>query len=205
MNYFITAIGTDSGKTVVSAIVTEALQADYWKPIQAGFPRDTDAVQSLVSNNTSVFHKEAYLLQAPMSPHAAARQENITIDLAKIVPPATNNHLVIEGAGGLMVPLNNKEFIADLIQQLKVEVVLISNIYLGSINHTILTINELQRRNIPVKGIIFNGTVNQDSIDFILQYSGYPYLLHVKQEEKIDRSTISRYATALRNKLNQLI
>src|SRR5215217_1442802 len=98
--YFVTAIHTDSGKTLVSAILTQALHADYWKPIQAGRPRDTDTVMSLVSNATSVFHNEAYLLNAPMSPHAAARLEHVHIHLNTILLPNTRNQtLVMEGAG----------------------------------------------------------------------------------------------------------
>lgn len=202
MNYFITAIGTDSGKTLISAIVAEALKADYWKPIQAGFPRDTETVQNLVSNTKTVFHKEAYLLKEPMSPHAAAYREGIDILLDTITLPETSNNLVIEGAGGLMVPINNREFVADLIQHLQVEVILVANLYLGSINHTLLTINELKRRNIAVKGIIFNGEANKESSDLILKYSGYPCLLHVKQEDEITPAVVSKYAAELDKVLN---
>ncbi|MEQ8808331.1 MAG: dethiobiotin synthase, partial [Imperialibacter sp.] len=150
--YFVTAIGTDSGKTLVSAIVCEALHADYWKPIQAGMPRDTDTVQSLVSNEKTQFHPEAYLLNTPASPHAAAKADGVEISLTKVKLPKTDNCLIIEGAGGLMVPLNDYDFIGDLIIELKAEVILVANLYLGSINHTLLSAEYLKAHKVPVAG-----------------------------------------------------
>ena len=115
--YFITGISTEVGKTIASAIVTEALKADYWKPIQAGELEncDTKKVNRLISNSKSKFHDNSYALQTPMSPHAAAAIDKITIDLKQIKKPRTKNHLVIEGAGGLLVPLNNTHTILDII------------------------------------------------------------------------------------------
>lgn len=198
MNYFITGIGTDVGKTVVSAILTHALQADYWKPVQCGFPRDTDTVRSLVNNNHSLFYKEAYLLKAPVSPHQAAEMEDVSIDLDKIILPDTNsNTLIIEGAGGILVPLNNREFIIDLTEKFKSEIILVCNLYLGSINHTLLTIQELKRRGLRVKGIVFNGPDNPYSRKFITGNSGIKPLLHIKPEKKIDQTMVTRYAIEL--------
>ena len=113
---FITGIGTDVGKTVVAAVVTEALKADYWKPVQAGDLEfsDTDRVRSWVSNDQSVFHPNSFALKTPMSPHAAAEIDGIRIDLEAIRAPESSNNLVIEGAGGLLVPLNEKETICLL-------------------------------------------------------------------------------------------
>ena len=147
---FVTGIGTDVGKTIASAIITEALQADYWKPIQAGlYPlTDKEKVKSLISNKTSVFHPESYLLKEPMSPHAAAEMEGVTIDLNTIIVPATKNTLIIEGAGGIMVPINNHSFVLDLIEKLNAEVVLVVQNYLGCINHSLLTINALKQKGI---------------------------------------------------------
>ncbi len=195
--YFVTAIGTDSGKTVVSAIIAQALQADYWKPIQSGLPRDTDTVMTLVHNLRSVFHREAYLLSIPISPHAAARLEEIEIHMANIEVPTTDNALVIEGAGGVLVPLNDEHFVIDLIPRLDAEVILVANIYLGSINHTLLTISELKRRRINVKGIVFNGPENNESERIILKHSGYKRLLRVNQEKAITPEVIERYARKL--------
>lgn len=198
--YFVTAIGTDSGKTLVSAILTHALQADYWKPIQCGFPRDTEKVNELVNNDHSMFFKEAYLLQEPASPHQASKMEGIEIDLNRILMPDSNNTMVIEGAGGIMVPLNDTHVVIDLAEKFEAEIVLVSNLYLGSINHTLLTANELKRRNLKVKGIIFNGEDNPFSKDIILKKTGFKELLHIKPEAKINQEIITYYAIRLFDK-----
>ncbi|HET6225481.1 MAG TPA: dethiobiotin synthase, partial [Bacteroidia bacterium] len=139
---FVTGIGTDVGKTIVSAVLVEALKADYWKPVQTGsfFSRDTTEVKRIVSNTKSQFFPESYLLKQPMSPHAAAELEGLEIQIDQIKLPATNNHLIIEGAGGLMVPLNRKYFMIDLIEKFNAEVILVVKNYLGSINHTLLSV-----------------------------------------------------------------
>jgi len=193
--YFVTGIGTDIGKTVVAAILTEALEADYWKPVQSGdlHNSDTMKVQQLVSNSKTIFHPESYQLTQPMSPHAAARIDNIKIELSKITLPQTQNNLIIEGAGGLMVPLNDKTLIIDLIQQLDVEVILVSQNYLGSINHTILSIDALKTRGINIAGIIFNGNENSETEKFILNHSKLRFLGRVKQHDSINKDVILSY------------
>jgi dethiobiotin synthetase len=195
MNYFITGVGTNIGKTIVSAILTEALETDYWKPIQAGDLEnsDTDKVKNLVSNKKSVFHKEAYCLTQPMSPHAAAKMDGIEINLNEIQLPTTNNKLIIEGAGGLMVPLNDNTLIIDLIEKIPAEVILVSQNYLGSINHTLLSIESLQARNINIKGIIFNGEENTDSEEFILSHTKVNCLGRIKQHAVINKEVILSY------------
>lgn len=196
--YFVTAIGTDSGKTVVSAILTQALQADYWKPIQCGTPTDSDTIRQLINNGHCIIHPEAYLLAAPMSPHAAAKLEHKTIQLSDIKLPFTEaNCLVIEGAGGILVPLNEKDFVIDLAALFKAPIVLVCNIYLGSINHSILTINEIKRRGLAVKGIVFNGEENLETENFILQYSGYKCLLKLRLVEKVTQEYIQLQAIKL--------
>jgi len=197
MIYFITAIGTDSGKTLVSAIVTEMLGCGYWKPIQAGFPRDTETAQNLVSNNECHFHKEQFLLQTPASPHYAARVDGVRIRVEDVRLP-TNDRLVIEGAGGLLVPVNDEEVIADLIPALNAEVILVSNLYLGSINHTLLTIEELKRRKLNVKGIIFNGEPNAASEEVILKKSGYACLLRIPKLHEVNKDAVRMFAEKLR-------
>lgn len=189
---FVTGIGTGIGKTIVSAILVEKLKADYWKPIQSGDLDDSDTskVKSLVSNSVSCFHREAYRLTQPFSPHKSAAIDGITIDAEKIVPPDTNNQLIIEGAGGLMVPLNNHFLMIDLIKQLDAEVILVSQNYLGSINHTILSVYTLKKEGIPVRGIIFNGIKDIYTKDFIMEYSGLELLGHIPQYEMIDKKTI---------------
>jgi dethiobiotin synthetase len=172
--YFISGIGTDVGKTVVSAVLTEALQADYWKPVQAGDLDfgDSDRVKSLVSNSKSVFHPERYRLNSPASPHYAAELDGIDIALADFSIPQTDNYLLIEGAGGLMVPLNSKETVADLVKQLNIPLILVSRNYLGSINHTMLSIELLKNKGIEIAGIVFNGEPNPATENWILNNSG---------------------------------
>lgn len=195
MNYFITGIGTNIGKTIVSAILTEGLEADYWKPIQAGDLDHSDSlkVQSFISNSTTKIHPEAYRLNQPMSPHAAAKLDNINIDLEKIVLPKTTNNLIIEGAGGLMVPLNKKELVIDLIKKLDAEVILVSQNYLGSINHTLLSLEILKSKNLKVLGIIFNGKPNLETENYILNYSGVKYLGRIDEHQQITREVVLSY------------
>jgi len=201
---FVTGIGTDVGKTVVSAILTEALQADYWKPVQAGDLENSDTikVKNLVSNEKSVFHAEAYRLPLPLSPHAAAAAAGIELNLNKFALPATENNLVIEGAGGLFVPLNDQSLIIDLIQSLKVPVILVSANYLGSINHTLLSVEALKNRNIPMAGIIFNGEPTPASEEYILQFTGLTKLLAVLPEKEMNKQVVKKYAVALSAALN---
>ena len=198
MNYFVTAIGTDSGKTVVSSILCEALEADYWKPVQAGFPRDTESVMQLVTNKHTKFHPEQYLLSTPASPHAAARIDQVKIELASFALPSTQRTLIIEGAGGCLVPLNETDFVIDLAQIFPSEVILVSNLYLGSINHTLLTAEALRRRNIKVKGLIFNGDRNEESERIILSHTKLDCLLRIKNEPVINAQVVNSYAATLK-------
>ncbi|MES2395447.1 MAG: dethiobiotin synthase [Bacteroidota bacterium] len=197
--FFVTGIGTDVGKTIASAILVESLHADYWKPIQAGDLDNTDTmkVRSLISNTRSKFHPETYQLTKQMSPHAAAEADEIKINIDTLALPITSNSLIIEGAGGLMVPLNDEFLVIDLIQKLKVEVILVSSNYLGSINHTLLTVEALKNRNIPIAGIIFNGRSTRTSEEYILNYTGLKKLLSIDEEKKIDKETILKYKAML--------
>ena len=191
-HYFVTGIGTGIGKTLVSAILTEELKADYWKPIQSGDLDKSDSlsINSLISNNKTFIHKETYQLTQPFSPHKSAALDGITIDPEKFILPETSNTLIIEGAGGLMAPLNDQFLMIDLIKKLKAEVILVSQNYLGSINHTLLSIYTLKQHNIPIKGIIFNGKKDSYSEDFILQYSNLPLLGHIPEFDVIDKKAI---------------
>lgn len=191
-SFFITGIGTGIGKTIVSAILVEKLKADYWKPIQSGDLDKSDSlsINSLISNNKTFIHKETYQLTQPFSPHKSAALDGITIDPEKFILPETSNTLIIEGAGGLMVPLNDQFLMIDLIKKLKAEVILVSQNYLGSINHTLLSIYTLKQHNIPIKGIIFNGKKDSYSEDFILQYSNLPLLGHIPEFDVIDKKAI---------------
>ena len=198
--YFITGIGTEIGKTISSAVLVEKLKADYWKPIQAGdlSNSDTIKVQNLISNSISKFHPEVYRLTQPFSPHYAAELDGVNIDLNEIIIPQTNNSLIIEGAGGLMVPINRKDLMIDLIQKLDVEVILISRNYLGSINHTLLSVEALKSKNIYLKGIIFNGVKNEASESIILERTGLNYLGRVPEMENINKLTIKGSGDSLK-------
>jgi dethiobiotin synthetase len=199
MNYFVTAIGTDSGKTIASAILCKALHADYWKPVQAGYPRDADTIKNLVPDCT--IHPETYLLNTPASPHASAKIDGVHIDLEKFVLPKTNNPLIIEGAGGCLVPLNDHDFVIDIPAKLNIPIILVANLYLGSINHTLLTVQLLKQRNLSVAGIIFNGKSNPESERIILKHSGYKTIWHIKEEAEINSGMISAYAEKIKQKL----
>ncbi|WP_109831237.1 dethiobiotin synthase [Reichenbachiella versicolor] len=188
--YFVTGIDTDAGKTIASAILTEKLKADYWKPIQAGFPTDSDTIRSLVSKDINVL-PEGIILKAPMSPHAAAELEKINLQARDITIPKSQKHnIIIEGAGGLMVPINSKEFVIEFAKQFDAEVILISRNYLGSINHTMLSIEYLKSNNYNIKGIIFNDTPNEATESFILNYSGLKCLGHIPKIENITPQAI---------------
>ena len=200
MKYIIAGIGTEIGKTFVSSILTEALEADYWKPIQSGALdfTDTDTVRSLISTNKTVFHPETYRLNKPMSPHAAAEIDGVEIELSKFELPKTNNHLIVEMAGGIMVPLNNRETNLDLIKKLNIPVILVSKNYLGSINHTLLSVEILKLNDISIKGIIFNGQQNISSEDFILNYTKLDFLGRIDFEQNLNKDIVKKYAVNFR-------
>lgn len=190
--YFITGIGTGIGKTITSAIITEKLKADYWKPIQSGDLEQSDslAIKNLISNDQTIIHPETYRLNHPLSPHLSAKMDGVNIELTNIILPKTDNKLVVEGAGGLMVPLNDKDLILDLIKHLALEVIVVSQNYLGSINHTLLTINTLKQHNITIKGIIFNGDENLESQSYILNYTEVDHLGNIPFIQNISKSEI---------------
>ena len=202
-NFVVAGIGTGIGKTLISAILTEALQADYWKPIQAGNLEHSDSheVAALISNQHSRIHSEAYRLREPMSPHAAAHLEGITIDEKKLTWPTSNNQLVVELAGGIMVPINQDCLNIDLLTQWQKPVVIVSQNYLGSINHTLLTVQALKQKDIQIAGIIFNGPNNQSSEDFILSYTGLTCLARIPQFDTINKTTVKQQAQHILNKL----
>jgi len=199
--YFITGISTEVGKTVASAIVTEALEADYWKPVQSGDLEysDTHKVQELISNQKSVFHPNSYALNTPMSPHASADIDGITIELDKIIVPETKNNLVIEGAGGLLVPLNDSNTILDIIKP-NYKVIVVSRHYLGSINHTLLTVKLLQEKGFDVS-IIFSGDEHKTTEEIIIKMTNASVIGRIDEEPYFDKNVIKEYADKFRDKL----
>ena len=203
MKLFITGISTDVGKTITAAIITEALEADYWKPVQSGDIENSDSIKigKLLSNTKSVIHPESYRLCTPVSPHLAAQIDEIAIDINKIIAPTTKNHLVIEGAGGIFVPINDNETIADLIRE-DYKVVIVSRHYLGSINHTLLTVEALQNRKANIAGIIFNGAENPASEEIILKKTGIKLLGRIDEEPYFDKEVVSEYAAMFKTILH---
>ena len=201
---FITGISTEVGKTIASAIVTEALEADYWKPVQAGDLDNTDStkVANLISNKQSKIHPSSYELKTPMSPHEAARRDGIEIDLNTIREPATPNHLVIEGAGGLLVPLNNKETILDIIKP-GYKVIVVSRHYLGSINHTLMSLNTLLNRGLEVF-ILFSGDEHPSTEQIIETKTGVRVIGRINEEKNFSREIIRTYANKFRQSLESI-
>jgi dethiobiotin synthase len=200
--YFITGISTEVGKTISSAIVVESLQADYWKPIQSGDldNSDTIKVKSLISNSISTFFPSSYEFDYPASPHLSAQMEGRHIELAHIKRPHSSNTLVIEGAGGLFVPLNERNTILDLMLPTD-KIVLVSRHYLGSINHTMLSVEALQRRGLNIFGIIFSGEENTATESWIASYTQIPIIGRIEEEPFFDKNTIKKYADLFKKKL----
>jgi len=205
MKLFITGISTDVGKTIASSIIVEALDADYWKPVQAGDLDDSDShkIRKYISNSNTIIHDNSYKLNTPASPHYAAQLDSVTIDLKQIKEPKTDKHLVIEGAGGLLVPLNDNDCIIDLIQP-DYKVIVVSRHYLGSINHTLLTIEALKNRKINVAGIIFSGNENKATESIILSKTGIKCIGRIEQEPYFDQNVIKEYADLFRENLLKL-
>lgn len=168
--FFVSGIGTEIGKTYCSAMLVKALNADYWKPVQAGDLHDLESDKILDWSRTSgQIHPAKYLLNTPASPHLSAKIDEVNIGLEDFELPESDNHLVVEGAGGLLVPLNDSETILDLIERLNLPVVVVIKHYLGSINHSMLTLDMLKLRGISIAAVVFNGSSNESSEDFILK------------------------------------
>ena len=206
-SFFITGIGTEVGKTVVSAFLCKALKADYWKPIQSGDLNHTDThkVRDWAGLPDHCLHPEAYRLSVPASPHFSAQQAGINIELSAFQLPTTDNTLIIEGAGGLLVPLNDRETMLDLIKHFSVPVMLVASSYLGSINHTLLSLHLLKQQNIPLAGLIYSGPTYRDNVDIISRQSGIEPLLQLPEVSTVNYLQIDEWVTEfgelLRSKL----
>jgi dethiobiotin synthetase len=157
-------------------------------------------VQRLVSNEISQYHDNAFALETPMSPHAAAAIDNIEIKLSNIKRPKTKNTLVIEGAGGLLVPLNDTETIIDLIHP-EDKVIVVSRHYLGSINHTLMTVETLQRRNLTIVGILFSGEEHPTTEAIITKMAKVPIIGRIDEEPYFDQNVVREYGDRFREKL----
>lgn len=199
MSYSIVGIHTGIGKTVCSAILCQAWGYDYWKPVQAGELEGTDSmtVASLVNNQRCVIHPERYRLATAASPHYAAELEQITIQAQDFMLPKTQNGLIVETAGGLMSPLGPGFLNVDLVAQLKLPVILVSKNYLGSINHTLMTFEVLQKWQIPVHGIVFMGPSVPATGTYILEYTRLRHLFSVPEFPSLDAATIQDFAASI--------
>jgi dethiobiotin synthetase len=202
--FFVTGISTDVGKTIFCAILTNTLQASYWKPIQCGdlHASDSACITNLVPRVSII--PSVYNFSHAMSPHAAAKLENKTISLTLIQKQKLVGPIVIEGAGGILVPLNETEDVIDIASAFEVEIIIVIKFYLGCINHTLLTINELRSRHLKIKGLVFNGIPNEESKRIILKRSQLPCLLDIQQEDRFCFETIERYSQTLKERLHEL-
>jgi dethiobiotin synthetase len=199
--FFVSGIGTDVGKTVVSSVLCELLFANYWKPVQSGELDNTDSmkVERLVSFETFQFFPEQFRLTQPLSPHVSAKLDGVHIDSADFIFPEFTGNLIVEGAGGLMVPINeNGLLFCDLAAEWKLPTILISRHYLGSINHTLMSIETLRNRNFPILGIIYVGDELPMTEDIIFTKTQIPTLFHVPIFENLSKETISTFVAQLR-------
>lgn len=201
---FVTGIGTGVGKTLASAVLCEALQADYFKPVQCGNLEnsDTDFVRSHITNTVSKTHAETYRLIEPASPHFAALKENTQIEIEKIQLPATTNKLIIEGAGGILVPINEELVMFDLIEYFKLPTLVVMRNYLGSINHTLLTCQFLEERGVELIGIIASGNNYNDNEEIIQHFTQLPIIGRIDEAEIIDKKFVSSQAAKLKLSLS---
>lgn len=188
--FFVTGTDTSVGKTVTSAMLTLGLDAVYWKPIQSGLDpiSDTDYVRQVTGLDKSHFLPERFRLTEPLSPHASAAIDGVEIHLHDFELPQTmpHSHLIVEGAGGLMVPLNDRDYIIDLIKALELPVCLVCRSALGTINHTLLSLAQLRRENIPILGVIISGKKNPGNRAAIEHYGQVKILGEVDFLEAID-------------------
>ncbi len=200
-HFFVTGIGTDVGKTVASAVLCKALNADYWKPIQAGGLDFTDS--DFLKQFGISTHKETFRLNTPASPHFAAAVDGVEIELNNFEMPETPNRLLIEGAGGVMVPINHSELILDLIVELDLPVVVVSRNYLGSINHTLLTCEMLNAAGVEILGIVFNGDENVATEEFILSYTNLNNFGRIPMMSEVNDAQISAVAKQLQENIGK--
>jgi dethiobiotin synthetase len=196
MSFTIAGIHTGIGKTVCAAVICQALGYDYWKPVQAGELENSDSIfiKRNVNNPNCFIHLERYRLTTPASPHYAAQQDGVEIKPNDFVLPHTTNKLIVETAGGIMSPFATGFLNIDLMQQFNLPVIIVSNNYLGSINHTLLTVAALRQKNIQISGMVFCGDVVEPTRKYIMQYTKLPLLFSIPQFEKIDGDTIAAFA-----------
>jgi dethiobiotin synthetase len=193
MKIFVTGIDTNIGKTTTSAIICKALTADYFKPIQCGDLDESDSIK--ISRVGIRVFPENLRLPMPKSPNFASKE---TIDMAKFMLPDTDRPLVVEGAGGVLVPLNDQNFIIDLAKEWDLPVVLVCKSYLGSLNHTLLSVEAIRSRGLEILGLVFNGDKNEESENFLSHRTGLKILLRIGEEKDFNLTVIEKYAGQLK-------
>ncbi len=199
----IAGIHTGIGKTVASAVIAEAIGADYWKPVQAGVEeRDADTVRNLITNGRERVHPEAVVLQMPASPHTAATAEGIEIDFRTFKRPQTDQLLLAETAGGVLSPMGSNSTMADFISHYSLPTLLVSRNYLGSINHTLMSIDVLRARGIRIIGLVMNGESNESSESFIETYGKIPVIARIPDFEVLHHTAIVQCAARLQNAIS---
>lgn len=193
MRVFVTGTDTDAGKTVASAWLCLHAGADYWKPIQSGHPPDSDA--ATVSRLSGAHaHPERHVFRAPLSPWHAGMLEGVRVSLDDFRLPQTSRPLVIEGAGGVLVPVNESQTMLDLMARLGAPVIVAARSGLGTINHTCLTLQALRARSLPVVGVILSGPANAENRDAIERFGSTRVLAEIPRLEPLDREALSRIA-----------
>lgn len=200
---FVTGIGTDVGKTVASAVITKALQADYWKPAQCGDLDNSDSVKIARLTGLKTL-PEAYRLQAPMSPHAAADLEGVELSIDKIELPKSDKTIVVEGAGGVMVPFNSNETYLDLMVKLDLPVVLVTRHYLGSINHTMLSWKVLKEAGLNVVALVISGKSHESTENYFATQMDVPFI-RINELEELSLEAIAVEAKRLQSEINSLV
>lgn len=191
---FVTGTDTDIGKTIVCAILMSGLQCDYWKPVQSGLDElsDTDWIKDKTELPASHFHPETYRLTLPLSPHASAAHDGITIELDTFSVPKTSNTLIIEGAGGIMVPLNDRHFMVDLIKKTNAHVLLVARSSLGTINHTLLSIESLRQNGLNILGVVLNGEKNPGNKEAIENYGNINVIAQIEPMPSINKKRLQK-------------
>lgn len=194
--FFITGTDTGVGKTVASALLCAALDAIYWKPIQTGTRDGTDraAVMKLAQLARSRTHPETYRFAPPVSPHLAARRAGVRIDLSRIQMPALGpeENLIVEGAGGVLVPINETQLMADLMSHLKLPVILVARTSLGTINHTLLSLAALRAASLEIRGVILCGKPNDENRKAIERYGQVRVAGGITPLSTLNRSALLR-------------
>jgi dethiobiotin synthetase len=192
--FVVTGTDTGIGKTVFAAALCQALDADYWKPVQSGLEEETDSetIARLAGLDPARVHPERYRLAMPASPHRAAAAEGVAIEAAALTPPDTRNPLVIEGAGGVLVPLTPDLLYADIFARWAFPVILCARTALGTINHSLLSIEALRARGIPILGVAFIGDADEENEAIIARIGNVRRLGRLARIPQLDRAALAR-------------